>query len=595
MPSVAAMSGTLSLRAKVILGMATISTLFALVLALTLWTLADIIQQNKDFSAENRQVVSQLQTIAASIDDSVDKQKLTYEGVVKAQESEAVKQLDTQREIYLRILALQKGLTGLQVGTDLLIIDNEKISTILPQMEGFSKEVEAFFAMTSISTLDEKTVKDAKRGAKAYLALFDELKKLEEEGAAVNNFVARAAQVRTMGGEVQARFEKVLTLTMKQNDDSIAQAKGDLAAKIQGINAQSQTVIREIQNSQEQIGKVVGANADKVQAAVESLQGKRPILFGLCGVVLLLSGILSWFIATTIARPLHTLIAGLSASATAVAGSAENMASISNEATDISHRLKGAVEESFSAIEGISGMARSNSDHTRQAHTLMDEAMAVTAEANGQMGSLATSMGEIAEASDRTSKIIKTIDEIAFQTNLLALNASVEAARAGEAGAGFAVVAEEVRNLALRAGVASKDTADLISLTVTKVREGVVALEKTTGSLRSVSGSVTKANELVREIADLSQEQTLGLAHVAQTTVEMQTTVEGNARIADNSKAAATELGTEAEKMFGFSQSLTSLMTGREQVAPLPSPAEGREAREAHQGQLPKALSRQIG
>jgi len=86
--------------------------------------------------------------------------------------------------------------------------------------------------------------------------------------------------------------------------------------------------------------------------------------------------------------------------------------------------------------------------------------------ASNSMGDLTTSMVDISKASEETQKIIKTIDEIAFQTNLLALNAAVEAARAGEAGAGFAVVAEEVRNLAMRSADAAKNTADLIEDTV---------------------------------------------------------------------------------------------------------------------------------
>ncbi|MCU0583737.1 MAG: methyl-accepting chemotaxis protein, partial [Syntrophales bacterium] len=137
------------------------------------------------------------------------------------------------------------------------------------------------------------------------------------------------------------------------------------------------------------------------------------------------------------------------------------------------------------------------------------------------MTELTQSMEDISKASDETSKIIKTIDEIAFQTNLLALNAAVEAARAGEAGAGFAVVANEVRNLAMRAAEAAKNTSVLIEGTVKKVREGSELVERTGGAFAEVSRSAAKVADLVAEIAAASSEQAQGIDQINKAVAEM--------------------------------------------------------------------------
>src|SRR6202011_2193544 len=105
---------------------------------------------------------------------------------------------------------------------------------------------------------------------------------------------------------------------------------------------------------------------------------------------------------------------------------------------------------------------------------------------NQSLDQMIVAMGEINTQSDKISKIIKVIDEIAMQTNILALNAAVEAARAGEAGMGFAVVADEVRNLSQRCSQAAKDTAALIEESIAKSNEGGVKLDQVTKAIRKI-------------------------------------------------------------------------------------------------------------
>lgn len=180
-----------------------------------------------------------------------------------------------------------------------------------------------------------------------------------------------------------------------------------------------------------------------------------------------------------------------------------------------------ALEETSSSLEEMSSMTRQNAKNADHANSLMTTATTTIDNANKSMEKLILSMNEITSASEETSKIIKTIDEIAFQTNLLALNAAVEAARAGEAGAGFAVVADEVRNLAMRSAKAAKNTSELIQGTVKKVFDGSELVGQTNSEFTQVAANVTRGSELVQEITEASKDQAKGIEHITIAISEM--------------------------------------------------------------------------
>jgi methyl-accepting chemotaxis protein len=203
-----------------------------------------------------------------------------------------------------------------------------------------------------------------------------------------------------------------------------------------------------------------------------------------------------------------------------------------------------ALEETSSSLEEMASMTKQNAGNADQANQLIAVTHGLMGKANDSMGDLTTSMKEIAQASEQTQKIVKTIDEIAFQTNLLALNAAVEAARAGEAGAGFAVVADEVRNLAMRAADAARNTSGLIEDIVKKIQGGVSVVTATNRNFNEVSTNSGKVRELVEEIAAASKEQSQGIEQINQSVAEMNKVTQQNASVAEDLAAVMATFKT---------------------------------------------------
>ncbi len=270
--------------------------------------------------------------------------------------------------------------------------------------------------------------------------------------------------------------------------------------------------------------------------------------------------------ATAIIRSVNAVLRG---SVGVLRISAEQVVAASGQVSTASQSLsQGATEQAASleqtsaSLQEMSSMTRRNAENSARAAELMVDAAHVVHEANGSLDTMVASMREITESSDRISKIIKTIDEIAFQTNILALNAAVEAARAGDAGMGFAVVADEVRSLAQRSAQAAKDTAGLIEASIANAHRGGQRLQQVAASMAAITGSAANVKELVDQISIAGQQQAQGIDQVAQAVSEMEKVTQTTAASAEESAAASEELNAQASATMDIVRNLAALAGG---------------------------------
>ena len=208
-----------------------------------------------------------------------------------------------------------------------------------------------------------------------------------------------------------------------------------------------------------------------------------------------------------------------------------------------------SIEELAATINEISLHVKQTAENAVQAREQTIHAGCEVDSCNHQMQEMIAAMDEIGEMSGQISKIIKTIEDIAFQTNILALNAAVEAARAGEAGKGFAVVADEVRNLASKSAEASKNTSALIEGAVRAVEKGTNIANETAHMLNKVVESAQAVSETVDKIADATKEQSSAIGQITVGVDQISSVIQTNSATAEESAAASEELSGQAQML----------------------------------------------
>lgn len=262
----------------------------------------------------------------------------------------------------------------------------------------------------------------------------------------------------------------------------------------------------------------------------------------------LAAGVL-YYVIRKLNAEISTAVTQISQSAAEVGLASTQIASASQRLAQASCEQAASLEETSASTEEIGSMTRRNSENSKSAADLVDKSVQGFTKSNRLLDEMLIAMDGISESSDKISRIIKVIDEIAFQTNILALNAAVEAARAGEAGMGFAVVADEVRNLAQRCAQAAKDTAALIENSITKSRDGKFKVTETVSAIRTVSEQAGQMKTLIDEVTLGSIEQTRGIEQISNALSQMDQATQSSASNAEQSASASQQLQRQAASL----------------------------------------------
>jgi methyl-accepting chemotaxis protein len=280
------------------------------------------------------------------------------------------------------------------------------------------------------------------------------------------------------------------------------------------------------------------------------------------GVGFLVVAAVVYLLARSIANPVQRIVDGLRASAEQVTSASSQLSSSSQQMAEGTSEQASNLEETSSSLEEMSSQTKQNADNAGQVETSMNQAGEVVESGVEAMDRMSQTIEEIRNSSAETSKIVKTIDDIAFQTNLLALNAAVEAARAGDAGKGFAVVAEEVRNLAQRSAEAAKSTSELIEKSQKKSEDGVSVAQEVSSNLHLIKENRDKVGTLISEISAASKEQAQGIDQVNNAVAEMDKVVQRNASDSEETASAAQELSSQARELDAMVQRLVGIVSG---------------------------------
>jgi methyl-accepting chemotaxis protein len=345
-------------------------------------------------------------------------------------------------------------------------------------------------------------------------------------------------------------LEQARGLVSRANDDMLANLdKGQFDLVQKTFDDSVVPRIKEISVASE---KLVDQERERLAAVSKSAEGATTRGIWIIGMLFMASlgaaGMVLWIIQHT-NKQLRGLAVEVATGSRRVARAAAQVSGSSQSLAQYASEQAAALEQTSASMEEMRSVTHKNNDNSRGTASLMNASMEVVGAAERTIREMSASMQEISASGEKITKVVKLIDDIAFQTKILSLNAAVEAARAGAAGAGFAVVAEQVGHLAQECAEAARSTAEMIDGTVAGVRAGSQKLVKAAEAIQEVVKHSSQVKVLVDEVHVGSQEQARGIDQVARAVTQMQEVTQKTASNAEEGAASGKELDGHAERL----------------------------------------------
>ena len=317
----------------------------------------------------------------------------------------------------------------------------------------------------------------------------------------------------------------------------------DIQEKIRGIARRNEEIKAELAKMKAEFSTDLDQKLNSLQRRSVQQRWLAMIVFGIT--MLVAAVIVHVTIRRSITGPVQRVIQGVQQAADGAAAASDQMSESGGIVARDAQEQAACVEETSVSLTQMSATTRENATRAGEADRLMQEASKTVHEAAQAMEGLTKSMNLISKSSSQVAAVLKSIDEIAFHTNILALNAAVEAARAGEAGAGFSVVADEVRSLAHRAADAARNSGDIIERTIADVNKGVELATVAHGAFTQVTTKIAGGSQVMSQIAASSDEQARGINNIGQAINRIELLTQNNAANAHKTAEAASAMGVQ--------------------------------------------------